>query len=135
MRPREQLQLVYELAFFPPRLHRLWNELKAQTSIDRDQTTELLKKALLLHLALPEKGFQSQRALKRVANYQASSKAFGMESFIRNIGKTLDLDISPTVRKIPPGMIRDMKLPEFSRPRKHSINEDTMGSKEQTDRT
>ena len=119
MTPREKLQLVYELAFFPPRLHRFWNELKAQESIDRDQTAELLTKALSLHLALPEKGFQSQRALKRVANYQANSKAFGMESFIKNIGKTFGLDIVPTASKIPPGMIRDLKLPEFSRTHNH----------------
>jgi hypothetical protein len=115
MTPREQLQMVYELAFYPPRIHKLWSELRGKSSIDRDQTEELLRKALLLHLALPEKGFQSQRALKRVANYQASSKAFGIESFIKNIGKTLDLDVVPSVSKIPPGMIRDVKLPKFER--------------------
>ena len=118
MTPRDQLQLVYELAFYPPRLHQFWSELRGQVSIDREQTADLLRKALLLHLALPERGFQSQRALKRVANYQASSKAFGIESFLKNIGKELGLDVIPSVNKIPPGMIRDMKLPEFSRTHK-----------------
>lgn len=111
---REQLQLAYELAFYPPRLHGFWSELRGRTDIDRSQIEALLKKALMLHLALPEKGFQSQNALKRVALYQASSKAFGIESFIKNIGKVLDLDVIPEVNKIPAGMIRDIKLPEFS---------------------
>jgi len=120
MTPREQLQLVYELAFYPPRLHRFWSELRGQTDIDRDQTSELLRKALSLHLALPEKGFQSHRALKRVASYQAGAKAFGIESFLKNIGKELGLDVIPSVNKIPAGMIRDMKLPRFSRAHKHN---------------
>jgi len=115
MTPRDNLQLVYELAFYPPRIHKFWSELRGKSSIDRDQTEVLLRKALLLHLALPEKGFQSQRALKRVANYQANSKAFGIESFIKNIGKKLDLDVVPSVNKIPSGMIRDVKLPKFER--------------------
>jgi hypothetical protein len=113
MTPRDQLQFVYELAFYPPRLHKFWSELRGKSSIDRDETEVLLKKALLLHLALPEKGFQSQRALKRVANYQASAKAFGIESFLKNIGKKLNLDVIPSASKIPPGMIRDVKLPKF----------------------
>lgn len=120
MTPRDQLQLVYELAFYPPRLHKFWSELRGKMLIHRDQTEELLRKALLLHLALPEKGFQSQRALKRVAYYQASSKAFGIETFIKNIGKKLDLDIIPNVNKIPPSMIRDVKLPPFERSKKQN---------------
>ncbi len=123
MTPREHLQLVYELAFFPPRLHRFWNDLKDQTNIDRERTAELLKKALSLHLALPERGFQSQRALKRIANYQANAKAFGIESFLKNIGKALELDVIPDTNKIPPGMIRDMKLPEFSRNHQRSTKQ------------
>ena len=118
MNPRERLQLVYELAFYPPRLHRFWSDLKKTSDIDREETTVLLRAALSLHLALPEKGFQSQRALKRVAGYQASAKAFGTESFIKNIARQLELDIEPKTDKIPPGMIRDMKLPAFSHGRR-----------------
>jgi hypothetical protein len=118
MNPRERLQHVYELAFYPPRLHEFWNDLKNKSDINREEIADLLRAALSLHLALPETGFQSQRALKRVASYQASAKAFGTESFIKNIGKQLGLDVVPKTDKIPPGMIRDMKLPEFSRGRR-----------------
>jgi hypothetical protein len=118
MNPRERLQLVYELAFYPPRLHRFWSDLKKQSEIDREETTTLLRAALSLHLALPEKGFQSQRALRKVAGYQASAKAFGTESFIKNIARQLELDVIPKADKIPPGMIRDLKLPEFTHRRR-----------------
>ena len=114
MTPRERLQMVYELAFFPPRLHGFWRELSNSDDFDKEATKLLLADALSLHLALPEKGFQSQRALKRVAGYQASAKAFGTESFIKNIAERLGLDISSAINKIPSGMIRDIKLPEFS---------------------
>jgi len=118
MNPRERLQLVYELAFYPPRLHRFWTELKKQSDFNREEIADLLRAALSLHLALPEKGFQSQRALRKIANCQASAKAFGTESFLKNIGKQLGLDVVPKTDKIPPGMIRDMKLPEFSHGRR-----------------
>ena len=114
MNPRERLQHVYELAFYPPRLHEFWNDLKNKSDINREEIADLLRAALSLHLALPETGYQSQRALKRVASYQASAKAFGTESFIRNIARQLELDINPKTDKIPPGMIRDLRLPEFS---------------------
>ena len=119
MTPRERLQLVYELAFFPPRLHRFWNELRDAAEFDPNETRELLTDALSLHLALPERGFQSNRALKRVALYQAKSKAYGTESFIKNIARQLGMDVIPKANRIPPGMIRDLKLPEFS----HARNE------------
>ena len=106
-----------ELAFYPPRLYKFWNDLKNRSDINREEIADLLRAALSLHLALPETGYQSQRALKRIASYQASAKAFGTESFIKNIGKQLGLDVIPKTDKIPPGMIRDMKLPEFSRGR------------------
>jgi len=112
--PRERLQLVYELAFYPPRLHRFWSELRKQVEFDQNETRALLSDALSLHLALPERGFQSTRALKRVALWQAKSKAYGTESFIKNIARHLGMDVIPKADKIPPGMIRDLKLPEFS---------------------
>ena len=118
MNPRERLQFAYELAFYPPRLHRFWNELRNQSEFNREEIADLLRAALSLHLALPERGFQSQRALRKIANCQASAKAFGTESFLKNIGKQLGLDVVPKTDKIPPGMIRDMKLPEFSHGRR-----------------
>jgi hypothetical protein len=102
------------LAFYPPRLHHFWNGLKRQSDFNREEVADLLRAALSLHLALPEKGFQSQRALRRIANCQASAKAFGTETFIMNIGRQLGLNVVPKTHKIPSGMIRDIKLPEFS---------------------
>ena len=51
--PRERLQMVYDLAFFPPRLHEFWRELNSSESFDRNDVEQLLADALLLHLALP----------------------------------------------------------------------------------
>jgi hypothetical protein len=49
MRPREKLQLCYELAFFPPRLNELWNEIRSGEIKNLKETAELLDTALLLH--------------------------------------------------------------------------------------
>ena len=116
VKSREDLQSLYELAFFPPRLSEFWTRIK-RGEIDRDAAAEAIRGALLLHLALPESGYASVRALKRLAHYQAGSKAFGPVAFLTNIAKTLDLDVAPTVAHVPPGMVRDVGLPPFCRPR------------------
>ena len=125
MMSRDFLQYVYEIAFYPPAIHKLWKEIKEGRKIKYD-LEEVLKAALSLHLALPEKGFQSKRALKKVALCQASAKSFGTETFIRNIAKHLGIDISLDYNKIPGGMIRDFKLPEFSH---HRVSSDKIGRK------
>jgi len=71
MTPREKLQLSYEITFFPPRLNELWARIRAGTIENNEETAELLDTALLLHQALPESGYPSQRALARLAQYQA----------------------------------------------------------------
>jgi hypothetical protein len=82
MTPREKLQYSYELAFYPPRLHDAWDQIKRGRMADREALGELLDTALLLHGALPERGYASQRALNRMALYQAKARAFGMVSFL-----------------------------------------------------
>ncbi|NCD23346.1 MAG: hypothetical protein EOL90_10470 [Spartobacteria bacterium] len=116
MKSREELQFLYELAFFPPRLSEFWIRVK-RGEIDRDAAAEAIRGALLLHLALPESGYASVRALKRLAHYQASSKPFGPVAFLTNIAQYLNVDVAPTVAHVPPGMVRDVGLPPFCRPR------------------
>ena len=85
MTPREKLQYCYELAFYPPRLQCLWYQLKAGTLPTSPELKEDLDTALLLHQALPETGYASQRALDRLALYQARARAFGTVRFLRNV--------------------------------------------------
>jgi hypothetical protein len=113
MTAREELQYCYELAFFPPRLNQLWQQIKREERAF-DEVKPLLDKALMLHLALPETGYASQRALQRLAIYQAKSRAFGMVTFIKNVRAVIGCkDIECTT--VPGNMVRDIGLPEFSR--------------------
>ena len=116
MTPREQLQYWYELAFFPPGLDEFWGQVK-RGEIDREAAAEAIRGALLLHLALPESGYASVRALKRLAQYQASSKPFAPVTFLTNIARYLQVEVAPAVAHVPPGMVRDIGLPPFCRPR------------------
>lgn len=112
MTPREKLQYSYELAFYPPRLNAVWQRIKKGE--EEENIKELLDTALLLHQALPETGFASQRALQRLAVYQAKSRAFGMVAFIRNIRSTLGChEIEQQV--VPGNLVRDIGLPPFCR--------------------
>ena len=52
--PREELEFVYALAFFPPQLHGFWGDIKKGVLKDKAIIQKLLEKALLLHRALPE---------------------------------------------------------------------------------
>lgn len=114
MTPREKLQYSYELAFFPPRLNEVWREIQTGKAVNGIE--ELLDTALLLQQALPESGYSSQRALERLAIYQARSRAFGMVSFLKNIRSHLGMpDMSVSV--VPANLVRDIGLPPFCRPR------------------
>lgn len=112
MTPREKLQLSYELAFHPPRLNQMWNRVKK--GAPPEGIKELLDTALLLHQALPESGYASQRALQRLALYQAKSRAFGMVRFLKNIRSTLGCgELEQHV--VPGNLVRDIGLPPLSR--------------------
>ena len=118
MSPREKLQRAYEIAFFPPRLDEVWREIKQQRiedmdELDMDELVELLTMALSLHRALPESGYASQRALKRLAAYQAGARAYGNVTFLRNVLKHLGVEVPFPEGTVPPGMVRDVGLPAF----------------------
>jgi hypothetical protein len=113
MTPRERLQLAYEIAFFPPRLNQLWSEYsKAKLSCEQTDFEQALTLANQLQLALPESGYASQRALTRLALFQARSRAYGMPGFIRAVRRRLHL--APiTDTHVPGHLVRDISLPPY----------------------
>ena len=116
MTSRERLQYAYELAFYPPRLNEVWHRLSKQPGEADAELGALLDQAWLLHQALPERGYASQRALNRLALYQAKARAFGMVTFLGNIRRYLGrppLD----AHVVPAGMVRDIGLPPLQRAR------------------
>jgi hypothetical protein len=115
MTARDKLQLSYELAFFPPRLNRLWEAFRRDAALPAGDA-EALDDAARLHLALPSGGYASQRALERLALYQARSRAYGMPLFIRAVRSRLG---RPAVEdaEVPGRLVRDVALPELARPR------------------
>jgi hypothetical protein len=113
MMTRAKLQSCYELAFHPPRLDAAWQQIKSGRHDEADELGELLDTALLLHGALPESGYASQRALSRLALYQARSRAFGTVRFLRNVRHRLGRP--PLVQtEVPGSLVRDIGLPPFS---------------------
>ena len=115
MTARERLQAAYELAFYPPRLHELWNRIKEAGPLERpDEVVGLVESALLLHLALPEHGYASQRALKRLAGYQADARAFRTGPCLRYLRRKLGRTGPLKARSVPGAMVRDIGLPSFS---------------------
>ncbi|MEI8292873.1 MAG: hypothetical protein WCG66_02670 [bacterium] len=120
MTPRERLQTAYELAFYPPRLHRAWHQLQKNPSDSTGELGELLDQAWLLHQALPEQGYASQRALNRLALYQAKARAFGMVTFLANIRKHCSRP-EITTRIVPGHLVRDIGLPPLSRSKDRSF--------------
>ena len=114
MTSREKLQYSYELAFYPPRLNEVWYQVKQKRVADLDELGELLDMALQLHGALPSDGYASQRALNRLALYQAKSRAFHAVSFLRNVRKALGRASLPQT-EVPGNMVRDIGLPRLSR--------------------
>jgi hypothetical protein len=114
MNPREQLEKAYALAFDPASLNELWGRIKRREIKDINETAKLVDLALLLHQALPESGYASQRALKRLAIYQARGRAFSLPCFLRNIRKVLGANKPLVPEKIPSTMVRDIALPKLS---------------------
>lgn len=108
MTPRERLQTAYELAFYPPRLHRAWRQLQKNPSDSKGELGELLDQAL------PEQGYASQRALNRLALYQAKARAFGMVTFLANIRKYCSRPEIST-RVVPGNLVCDIGLPPLTR--------------------
>lgn len=119
MTSREQLQFIYELAFYPPRLNQIWDRINKGKISDPGKLEELgrmLDAALTLHLALPESGYASQQALNRLAIYQAKSRAFGNVCFLRNIRNHLRRP--PIIAtEVPAHMVRDIGLPPLCHPK------------------
>ena len=114
MTARDKLQYSYELAFYPPRLNQVWARLRDGTESVPPELGELLDMALLLHRALPESGYASQRALNRLALYQAKARAFGMVRFLENVRRHLGR--APLTAACVPGhLVRDIGLPPFGR--------------------
>ena len=108
MTPRDRVQLAYELAFFPPRMNGLWNRIRDGGTISENEA-KALDDAALLHLALPE-NYNSQRALERLALFQAKSRAFGMPAFIRNVRVRVGRPVL-TATTVPSNLVRDIALP------------------------
>jgi hypothetical protein len=123
MSPREKLQAAYELAFYPPRLNRAWNDIKRQHVANLAELSELLDMALRLHQALPEEGVASPGALKRLALYQARARTFGMVRFLRNIRAAIGLPATIAESVVPAWMVRDIGLPPFCRSSASHIRE------------
>jgi hypothetical protein len=120
MTAREQLQYWYELAFFPPRLDEFWGQVK-RGEIDREIAASAIRGALQLHLALPESGYASVRALKRLAQYQARSKPFAPVTFLTNIANQLGVNAVPAETHVPAWMVRDIGLPPFCRTQRSAV--------------
>lgn len=118
---RERLQACYELAFYPPRLDETWQRIKHGRSENIAELGDLLDTALLLHQALPESGFASQRALNRLALYQAKARAFGTVRFLKNIRHQLGRP-PLTQTEVPGNLVRDLGLPAFCRQAQSSQN-------------
>jgi hypothetical protein len=78
-----------------------------------DELGEALDTALLLHGSLPSDGYASQRALSRLASYQAKARAYHSVAFLRNLRKALG---RPPLQEteVPGNLVRDIGLPRFS---------------------
>lgn len=121
MTPREKLQLSYELAFFPPRLNYFTGRLRtASYTVDSD-FLDALDDAWRLHLALPSKGYGSQRALERLAIYQARSRAYRMPDFIDAVRQKIG---RPTLSEtqVPCRLVRDIAIPQGNSGRQRGLS-------------
>jgi hypothetical protein len=114
MSPREQLQMAYELAFHPARLHAVWNDWEKGQGPETALLREAVDWALTLHQRLPEAPGVSSRALRRLAGYQATSRVYRLPSMLRHLRQKLG-DAGPLPEEVPPWMVRDIGLPMFGR--------------------
>ena len=114
MTHRKKLQIIYELAFYPPRLNEVSRQLQRGDAADLDALGEMLDTALKLHGALPSSGYASQRALNRLALYQAKSRAFNQVAFLRNLRRKLGRPPLP-LGEVPGHWVRDIGLPPLDR--------------------
>ncbi len=114
---RTRLQKCYELAFYPPRLNEVWQQIKVGDARRNAELGEMLDTALLLHLALPSDGYASQRALNRLALYQAKARAFGTVTFLRNLRRHLGRG-PLAAGEVPAHLVRDIGLPTFAHGRR-----------------
>lgn len=111
MTPREKIQLSYEVAFYPPRLNFVIGKMRTGSFVADNDFLDALDDARRLHLALPSKGYGSQRALERLALYQARSRAYRMPDFIDAVRQKMGrLAISET--QVPCRLVRDVALPQ-----------------------
>jgi len=110
MTNRDKLQYCYELAFYPPRLNEVWRRVKTGDVREIEELGDMLDTALLLHQALPAAGYASQRALNRLALYQAKARAFGTVTFLKNLRRRLGRNL-PIPPEIPGSLVRDIGLP------------------------
>ena len=111
---RKKLQYCYELAFYPPRLNEAWYQMKRKPQNELAELGELLDTALLLHGALPSEGYASQRALNRLALYQAKARAFHTVTFLKNLRSALGRTPLP-LSEVPGHLVRDIGLPPLAR--------------------
>ena len=114
MNKRKQLQAAYELAFFPPAQNECWQSIKAGATT-QEKTLPLLLMALTLHQRLPNSGYASQRALKRLAINQANARAFNTVIFLENMVTHLGGAFDELPEMVPGWMVRDIGLPTYAR--------------------
>ena len=114
MSPREQLQMAYELAFHPARLHAVWNDWEKGQGPETALLREAVDWALTLHQRLPEAPGVSGRALHRLAGYQAISRLYRLPTMLRRLRQKLG-DVGPIPEEVPAWMVRDIGLPVFGR--------------------
>lgn len=70
--------------------------------------------ALAPQQALPQGGYPSQRALERLAVYQARAGAFGTVRFLTNLRRRLGRP-PLAVTEVPGHLVREIGLPRFGR--------------------
>ncbi len=111
MRSHDKMQTAYELAFYPRRLKRAWNEIKRPHVADLVELGELLDMVLRLHQAQPKDCVGSPTAIKRLARHQLRSRIIGMERLLHNIHATTELPSTVNKTVVSAWMVRDICLP------------------------
>ena len=88
-----------------------------------DSLVEILDMALSLHQALPDDGYASQRALKRLAGYQADARAFGTVRCLMHMRSRLGRTSRFAIKVVPGHMVRDIGLPPFLSPERNTARQ------------